>query len=325
MTAHDPNLAGETRGILRWLGFGTATQSGPEPDESKGETEPGEENPREKRRRQLLNDVGSFLLTHRLEVNTYTLAIAHDVITGADQRIARSARSATTSYKSALEAHVDELEQVSRAGVVITDLATIARVMLERTREIEKEMSRSEMQTLALQKSLDEARRKADMDHLTGLPNRRAFETTLGREIAAALENREPLCVAFVDVHNFKKINDLHGHESGDRVLKAVAQTLARISDDRCHVARHGGEEFVVVLRGRTLDEAWKILDRAREAMAGRRLVNRATDVPFGRITFSGGIADLFAYPGQSEALKAADDALYAAKAGGRNVILRAG
>ena len=376
MTAHDPNFAREQRGILRWLGFGSTAQ-GEVPADGAAPDAEYTSDPRERRRRQLLTDVGSFLLTHRLEVNPYTLAIAHDVITGADQRLARliegrvaarepvtlawleeagrnmgrsdgaealnalmgkletsldafarttvAARSATSDYNSALEAHVGELEQVSKAGVVISELATIAKVMLERTREIEQEMSRSEMQTLALQSSLDEARRSAEIDHLTGLPNRRAFEGVLAKELATATEAGEPLCIAFVDIDHFKKINDTHGHDAGDRVLKVVAQTLSKISNQKCHVARHGGEEFVVLLRGKTIDEAWKVLDGARETMAERRLVNRATDVPFGKVTFSGGIADVFAHASPSEALKAADDALYVAKGKGRNVIVRAG
>ena len=65
------------------------------------------------------------------------------------------------------------------------------------------------------------------------------------------------------------------------------------------------------------------LLDKTREAMAERRLVNRATDMPFGRITFSGGVADIFAHTTPRDALKAADDALYAAKAAGRNCIVK--
>jgi diguanylate cyclase len=375
MTAHDPNFVREQRGILRWLGFGAAPHADANPQEASGE-DLADLDPRERRRRQLLTDVASFLLTHRLEVSPYTLAIAHDVITGADQRLASqiearvaarepvslewleevgrgaaqgegsamlntlmtklessltefaetttTARSAAKEYNTALEAHVGELEQVSKAGVVITELATIAKVMLERTREIEQQMSRSEMQTRSLQSNLDEARRKADMDHLTGLPNRRAFESTLEAELAAAKATREPLCVAFVDIDHFKKVNDTHGHDAGDRVLKAVAQTLAKISGDKCHVARHGGEEFVALIRGKSVEQAWQVLDNAREAMAERRLVNRANDMPFGKITFSGGVADVFAYAKPGDALKAADEALYIAKAQGRNCIVYA-
>ena len=379
MTYHDRNSATEYRNLLGWLGFGSTTRNTDAPAAEATDTAATtgiNDDPRERRRRQLLTDVGSFLMTHRLEINPYTLAMAHDVITGADQRLARlieqrvaarqpltlewleeagrncgrndnadmlnalmekfessleafgqttrAAKSATTDYNSALEAHVGELEQVSKAGVVISELATIAKVMLERTRFIEQEMSRSELQTRTLQSNLEDARRTAEMDHLTGLPNRRAFEAALERELVAPREAREPLCVAFCDIDHFKRINVTHGHEAGDRVLRAVAQTLATISDDRCHVARHGGEEFVVLLRGRTLDEALTVLDGARATMADRRLVNRATDVPFGRITFSAGIADVFAHPSHRDALKAADDALYVAKSRGRNCIVKA-
>jgi diguanylate cyclase len=370
MTAHDPNFAREQRGILRWLGFGANPQSAP--------THPAADidapiDPRERRRRQLLSDVVSFITTHRLEVSPYTLAVAHDAITGADQRLASqiearvasrepvtlewleelgrsgsredasamlnglmtklesslsefsqttsAARSATSEYNSALETHVGDLQQVSKAGLVISELATIARVMLERTRLIEQEMERSELQTRTLQSSLDEARRKADHDHLTGLPNRRAFESVLQKELAAVRVTGEPLCVAFCDIDHFKKINDTHGHDAGDRVIKVVAQTLAKISGDKCHVARHGGEEFVVLFRGKSLEEAAAVLDGARETMAERRLVNRANDLPFGTITFSGGIADVLVYPTHRAALKAADEALYSAKAAGRNRI----
>ncbi len=236
-----------------------------------------------------------------------------------------SARTATSEYGAALKQHVDDLEQVSRAGVVITELASLAKAMMNRTREIEQNLAQSEERAMALQSSLDEARRVADEDHLTGLPNRRAFETLLDRELANAAQMGEPLCVAFVDIDHFKRINDTHGHAAGDRVLKIVAETLGRISDARCHVARHGGEEFAVLFRALTLEKAWDRLDQAREEIAERRLVNRATDMPFGRITFSGGIADAFAYPSKGEALRAADEALYAAKQAGRNQILLAG
>lgn len=369
----------KSKGILRWLGLGAGPHGDEEiqavevTDETSAPVE--QEDPRERRRRQLLTDIGSFLLTHHLEVNSFTLAIAHDVLTGADPKLAClleervisrqpvnmlwledacratgrndgvaqldammakleqsiqefgqttvAAKSAANEYNSALEQHVSELEQVSKAGVVITELANIARMMLDRTREIEKEMNRSEMQTRALQRSLDEARRSAELDHLTGLPNRRAFESVLERETGTALDLGEPLCVAICDIDHFKRVNDTHGHEAGDRVIRAVAQTLAKISNENCHVARHGGEEFVILFRGKSIEEAWAVLDEARDAMAERRLVNRATDIPFGRITFSGGIADVFAHPSPREAMKAADDALYAAKAAGRNLIIK--
>lgn len=234
------------------------------------------------------------------------------------------ARSATTEYGAALQQHVDDLEQVGRAGAVITELAALAKAMMHRTREIEQNLTQSERRALELQSSLDEARRVADEDHLTGLPNRRAFESLFEKEYAAAKASGEPLCVAFCDIDHFKRINDSHGHAAGDRVLKVVAETLSKISDARCHVARHGGEEFAVLFRALTPQKAWDRLDLARQTISERRLVNRATDMPFGRVTFSGGIADVFAYKTRSDALRAADEALYAAKQSGRNCVMMA-
>lgn len=235
------------------------------------------------------------------------------------------ARHATREYGNALQQHVDELEGVSRAGVVISELASLTRAMMERARAIEGELVRSERRAQVLQKTLEQTRRIADQDHLTGLPNRRAFEHMLDRELREAKLAGEPLCVAFCDIDHFKRINDTHGHAAGDRVIKVVAETLDRISDARCHVARHGGEEFAVLFRAHTLDEAWAKLDAARAEIAERRLVNRATEMPFGRVTFSGGVADAFAHKTRSAALKAADEALYAAKQGGRNMVVIAG
>ena len=372
MTAHDPQLHRPAKGFLHWLGIGSG-----EDDEARarGATPAAAPAARHDHPQQaLLEEIGAFLNAHRLEVTAYTLAIAHDYLTGADHvltrqidkriqkrepvtlewleelthrpgrgeeeaqlkalmtkletsieefgRTAKDAKSATTDYSSALEVHVGELSKVSKAGVVISELAQIARAMLIRTREIEQEMTRSELQTRSLKRSLDQARRSADHDHLTGLPNRRAFDGLFEYEVRAAMEAKEPLCIAFCDIDHFKAVNDTHGHDAGDRVLKVVAQTLARISNDKCHVARHGGEEFVILLRGTPLPEAWEMLDQARADMAERRLVNRSTDVPFGKVTFSGGLADVFAFEAPRDALKAADEALYRAKEEGRNRIV---
>lgn len=239
-------------------------------------------------------------------------------------RTAKDARVATTDYGSALARHADQLDAVAVPGAVLSDLTALTKAMLSRTREVEAELNRSEKESRALRQRLEQARRSAEEDHLTGLPNRRAFDALFERELVAAQTSGEPICVAFVDVDHFKKINDTHGHDAGDRILKVVAETLSRISNDSCHVARHGGEEFVALFRGLGIDAATHRLDQAREELAGRRLVNRATDVPFGEITFSGGVADVLAFEDRTTALRAADVALYRAKQAGRNRIVRA-
>jgi len=232
---------------------------------------------------------------------------------------------ATGSYSRALEGHVTDLQTLEDSADLLVQLTTLTRRMLDHTRSVHGELAINEARIGTLQARLDEARRLANQDHLTGLPNRRAFDEMFDRELREARLGGETLCVAFCDIDHFKRINDAHGHPAGDRVIRYVAETLGRIADARCHVARHGGEEFAVLLRGTSLTEAWARLDAAREEIARKRLVNRATDRPFGPITFSAGIADALGHRTKSAAFKAADAALYAAKETGRNRVLIAG
>ena len=98
-----------------------------------------------------------------------------------------------------------------------------------------------------LQKNLEDARREAELDHLTGLPNRRAFEAALNSEHEKAVINNEPLCVAFCDLDHFKKVNDTLGHPIGDELLKAVAGRLSEAILPGNFIARIGGDEFAIV------------------------------------------------------------------------------
>ncbi len=231
------------------------------------------------------------------------------------------ARDATAEYNERLEHHVAELTQAEDTGKLISDLAELAKAMLERSRQLESDMRRSECEAKSLRRSLAKAKRDAEVDHLTGLPNRRAFEAVLEREYREARAEVEPLVVAFCDIDHFKRINDTHGHDVGDRVLRVIAESLSAATDDKCHVARHGGEEFVMLFRGTSASQAKARLDEIRERLADRKLVSRTTDEPIGQVTFSAGLADVFDFENPRAALKAADDALYAAKEGGRNQV----
>jgi len=233
--------------------------------------------------------------------------------------IADQSSNSAKDFGAALQREAAELTKGSGGGEALSNLVVLTRTMIEKTREVEAQMRDGQQQTQLLKKNLETARRAAEQDHLTGLPNRRSFEGTLYEEVALAREAKEPLSVAFCDIDHFKVVNDTHGHDAGDRVLKFVAGLLAKISGDRCHVARHGGEEFVMLFRGLTVAEAAKIVDDARSDMAERNLVDRKTGERMDQVTFSGGVADVFAYAEPREALKAADRALYLAKEHGRN------
>ena len=155
-------------------------------------------------------------------------------------------------------------------------------------------------------------------DSLTDLPNRRACEATLVREIARARRDKTPLSLVMIDVDHFKEINDQRGHDAGDRVLVEVAQTLRnsiRLSDE---AARWAGDEFMIVLPATALDKALRVAERIRAA------VECAQATPISP-TVTLGVAELVASKDDMRSLVArADRNLYEAKRSGRNCTVAA-
>lgn len=232
-----------------------------------------------------------------------------------------TSRSNATHYGAALQEEARSLKDDDDSQPLLAKLVGLTRSMVEQTRQVETQLRENQRQTLALKSSLESARRAAEHDHLTGLPNRRAFEAVLRAEVETARVENQALSVAFCDIDHFKSVNDIHGHETGDRVLKFVAGLLSKVSNDKCHVARHGGEEFVMLFRGKTAAESSEAVDSVRQDLSERSLVNRATGERMDRVTFSAGVANVLAYDDPRSALKAADRALYLAKEHGRNRI----
>jgi len=228
-------------------------------------------------------------------------------------------RNSAKDYGAALQEEVKGLSAGSESQPVLARLVALTRSMVEKTRQVESQLRDNQKQTQLLKSNLESARRAAEHDHLTGLPNRRAFEGTLREELAQAQKEGQPLAVAFCDIDHFKLINDSHGHDTGDRVLKFVAGLLSKVSNEQCHVARHGGEEFVMLFRGKTAAEACEAVDNVRQDLSTRSLVNRANGERMERVSFSAGVANVLAYDDPRAALKAADRALYLAKEHGRN------
>jgi diguanylate cyclase (GGDEF)-like protein len=102
-------------------------------------------------------------------------------------------------------------------------------------------------------------------DPLTGLLNRRVLETVLSREFKRAQRYKNPLSLAFIDMDDFKLINDRYGHECGDALLKYAAGQLVEITRDSDVIARYGGDEFVIILPGTPVQEASKLLVRLQQ------------------------------------------------------------
>jgi diguanylate cyclase (GGDEF)-like protein len=171
---------------------------------------------------------------------------------------------------------------------------------------------------LRLRKKLHE---QATRDPLTGLFNRRYLEDTLPRELHRTLRRSTPLCVVMLDLDHFKQFNDTFGHDAGDLVLRESSRVLRenlRKSDIAC---RYGGEEFLLVLPDSSLADTSLRLEQIR--LQFERMEIRHDGELLAAMTFSAGIAAAPEHGSTpEELLRAADDALYAAKQAGRNQIL---
>jgi diguanylate cyclase (GGDEF)-like protein len=168
-----------------------------------------------------------------------------------------------------------------------------------------------------LEREAQQARSHAALDELTGLATPRLLRDRLANEVARSRRSGEPFAVLFVDLDNFKQINDRHGHEAANVLLKGAAEELLAMVRATDLAARYGGDEFVVLLVRTGADGARVVAEKARarvEAL-GRRL-----GYPAELVTASIGVAGFEpSASGAADVLVAADRALYRAKAAGRN------
>ncbi|WP_028534344.1 GGDEF domain-containing protein [Paludibacterium yongneupense] len=207
-----------------------------------------------------------------------------------------------------LSSETDKMEQVSALQVgadgFLTkpippqDLITAVAVRAERTRVLRSLMMR---------------------DSLTGLLNHTTLSQFLETSLAAAQRQGVPLCFMMLDVDRFKVVNDTYGHQAGDQVLMALARVLKQRLRNSDMIGRYGGEEFAAVLQGVGVSEAVRFVDAIREDFAA--LTFKAGDKRFS-CSFSCGIAGFPDYETAEGLVYAADQALYAAKRGGRNRVI---
>ena len=158
-------------------------------------------------------------------------------------------------------------------------------------------------------------------DALTHLPNRRRLELDLDLEIARSLRYNRPIACIMLDVDHFKKVNDVHGHQAGDEILSEFGSAFARSLRETDTAYRYGGEEFCVLLRETDADAAAIVAERLRVEIANRFAGNQGSAM----VTASLGVAAIPSDAIDAKTLvAAADRALYAAKAAGRNCVVRA-
>lgn len=170
---------------------------------------------------------------------------------------------------------------------------------------------RLESQTHQIADYLTEAR----TDGLTGLTNRKAFDQTVDELYLQWQSKHQAFTLSLIDIDHFKKINDTYGHPAGDSVLKKVSETLRTEYRDAVCVARYGGEEFAI-LTLMPIEEAADCLDRLRGVVSRTEFRHEDTVIP---VTLSGGVAQIAGDDKIGKLVRRSDEALYAAKLGGRN------
>lgn len=193
------------------------------------------------------------------------------------------------------------------------------RAMRQQSRDVERQLKDSVTEVSRLRDELEDARREAMTDALTGIANRKMFDFVLRQCALDAMESGEPLSLLMLDIDHFKQFNDTQGHHVGDQVLRLLASVLKQSVKGQDTPARYGGEEFVVVLPQTVLTNAVKLAEAIRVRVARRSVVNRSTSERLGSFTVSIGVAQFT--PGEPLRLlvERADRALYDAKNAGRN------
>jgi diguanylate cyclase (GGDEF)-like protein len=224
------------------------------------------------------------------------------------------------------EVSVDDASAVAQPLLAeaggITGVVAVAR----RGRPFTSE-ERDDLRNLAIQAAVslenvtlhETAERLAVTDELTGLSNRRAFDVTLEGEVERARRFKQPLALVLLDLDDFKDVNDEHGHQVGDEVLRSVARVLRDSCREVDEPARYGGEELAVVMPNTDLDGAQHLAERIRHGVSGLRVPLPDGAGPL-TITTSLGVATMPGSASDAASLvEAADDALYRAKRSGKN------
>lgn len=205
----------------------------------------------------------------------------------------------------------DELLQLNNA------LAVVSRELARQRFRLQQVVEESDARNRALKAANERIEKLARTDPLTGLPNRRVLAETLAREMELARRTGRPLAVVMIDLDHFKRVNDRWGHDAGDRLLVAVGGLLGARLRQTDLAARLGGEEFALLLPDTDGPGAAGLAEALRQRLAQHRDhgLPEGQTASFGVAAFEGGPE------GPDGLMRRADQALYAAKARGRNCV----
>lgn len=186
-------------------------------------------------------------------------------------------------------------------------------------KQLQKKLNHTQQKALDLQASLLSVSEQSQIDSLTGLFNRDAYETKLDHYLSKVKLLQHIFIMAVVDIDHFKSINDNFGHLTGDDVLKQAAKLIKDMLRESDFIARYGGEEFVLIFEQKSIIDAEKLLDRIRQKVERTILKIKGKEI---QLTISVGFTLIDQQDTKESAFSRADKALYQAKANGRNQIV---
>jgi diguanylate cyclase (GGDEF) domain len=218
---------------------------------------------------------------------------------------------------STLEEITPILHEVMQAT---RSMALDSRVAHDELHELRKRTELKHAQVAQLQQELDRASAQARHDPLTGSLNRKGLDEAMERELARAGRTGAPLCVALLDIDNFKAINDRLGHTAGDAALLHLTEVTREIMRPQDLLARYGGEEFVLVLPDTTVASGIAAMTRLQRELTTRSFAGHEKVL----ITFSAGVAQLGEGETSEDAIRRADQSMYLAKRSGKNRVMAA-
>jgi diguanylate cyclase len=216
----------------------------------------------------------------------------------------------------------DIRELKRRISLEVRDLTLLAE---EKQMQDEREFAKLSKRVEFLQASLVQSRQQASIDPITRVTNRGSFDEAFQNRFEEHREQKKPFVLAMVDIDDFKKINDTHGHQVGDRVLFCVAEWLKKFVRPGDLLARYGGEEFVVLMEDIELPQAETSFSKLLENMSSCDYAyTKGLDECSVRFTASCGLAEFTLEESGEDLLRRADEALYLAKKTGKNRVVLA-
>lgn len=239
----------------------------------------------------------------------------------------KDVHDATASYSGTLEnvsERMSKIQKPEEMREIVQSVMSDTRTMLERNQKLEQELDKSSALMQDLQRDLEQVRKEAMTDGLTGLSNRKAFDAAISRVTEEAQTSNLTFTLLMVDIDHFKTFNDNYGHQIGDQVLRLVARTLVEGVKGRDISCRYGGEEFAIILPDTTLSAGVAVGNSLRKAVATKDVINRSSGEKLGRITMSVGVAEFIPGERVDDLIERADAALYTAKHNGRNQVAAA-